>query len=143
MATETPRPGGDAERVRALVAGYRGGEDPDLSQLCRGLWAALYERIPSLTGTRDKVEQHRILESYLVELGLPSCPDLQYIAGPVLWYAREKGVVPPALGEDHRAESWALDDRRFEDARKTLGEGHTAFGDWMTGALQSLLAEQQ
>jgi len=143
MATETSRQGADAERVRALVGSYRSGEDPDLSQLCRGLWEALYERIPTLTGTRDKAEQHRILENYLVELGLPSCPDLQYIAGPVLWYAREKGVVPPAQVEGHRSESWALDARRFEDARRTLDEGRTAFGDWMTSALQSLLAEQQ
>jgi hypothetical protein len=143
MATETSRQGGDADRVRALIGSYRSGEDPDLSQLCRGLWAALYERIPSLTGTRDKDEQHRILETYLVELGLPRCPDLQYIAGPVLWYAREKGVVPPAQGEDRRAETWTLDVRRFEDARRTLEEGRTAFGDWMTNALQSLLAEQQ
>lgn len=133
----------DAERIRALIAAYRAGEDPDLSQLSRGLWEALYAQIPALTGSRGKDEQHRILETHLVALGLPRCPDLQYIAGPVLWYAREKGVVPPAQVQSSRSEAWTLDPRLYEAALRTLEEGRTAFGDWMTNALQSLLAEQQ
>jgi hypothetical protein len=143
MSPETPRPSADAEHVRVLIAGFRSGEDPDLSQLSWALWEALYARIPSLTVSKDKNEQHRILESYLVELGLPSSPDLQYIAGPVLWYAREKRVVPPAKGMDQGSEPWTLDPRLFEEARRTLEEGRIAFGDWMTNALQALLAEQQ
>jgi hypothetical protein len=133
----------DAERVRALIQAYRNGEDPDLSQLSRALWGLLYEQIPSLTGSTDKDDQHRILEAYLVELGLPRSADLQYIAGPMLWYAREKHVVPPAQKRDLGATSWTLDTRHFEDGRRTLDEGHVAFGDWMTDALKGLLAEQQ
>ena len=133
----------DAERIRELVGSYRNGEDPDLSQLSRGLWELLYARIPSLTASTDKSEQHRILEAYLVELGLPPSPDLQYIAGPVLWYAREKHVVPPAKGQGMGAVAWTLDRRLYEEAGKTLEEGRNAFGDWMTNALQALLSEQQ
>ena len=103
----------DAERVRALVRSYRDGEDPDLSQLSRALWELLYALIPSLTGSTDKNDQHRILEAYLVELGLPQSADVQYIAGPVLWYAREKRVVPPAKGEGVDAKSWTLDQCLF------------------------------
>lgn len=143
MTLETPGRAADAERVRALVRGYRDGEDPDLSRLARALFEMLYALIPSLTGSTDKNEQHRILEAYLVELGLPSSPDLQYIAGPVLWYAREKRVVPPAKGEGGDAKSWTLDQGLFEAVRATLNEGYIAFGDWMTNALQSILSEQQ
>ena len=143
MTLETPGPAADAERVRALIRGYRDGEDPDLSRLAGALFEMLYARIPSLTASTDKNEQHRILETYLVELGLPSSPDLQYIAGPVLWYAREKRVVPPAKGEGVEAKSWTLDQRVFEEAGATLDEGRIAFGDWMTNALQALLSEQQ
>jgi hypothetical protein len=133
----------DAERVRALIANYRAGEDPDLSRLSSVLWEVLYGLVPLLTVSKDKNAQHRILEASLVELGLPSCPDLQYIAGPVLWYAREKHVVPPAHSMGAGSESWVLDERLFEEARATLQEGRTAFGDWMTNALQAILAEQQ
>ena len=143
MSLETSSKVAAADRVRALIANYRAGEDPDLSQLSGALWEALYALIPSLTGTKDKNAQHRILETALVELGLPSCPDLQYIAGPVLWYAREKHVVPPAKIDGGGSESWVLDPRLFEAVRGTLQEGRTAFGDWMTNALQAILAEQQ
>ena len=143
MTLETPGHAAAAERVRALVRGYRDGEDPDLSRLSRALWELLYDLIPSLTVSTDKNEQHRILETYLVELGLPSSPDLQYVAGPVLWYAREKRVVPPAKGEGAEARPWTLDPRAFEQARTTLEEGRIAFGDWTTSALQAVLSEQQ
>jgi hypothetical protein len=133
----------DAERVRALIQGYRDGEDPDLSRLSRALWGLLYERIPSLTASTDKNDQHQLLEAYLVELGLPKSPDLQYIAGPVLWYAREKRVIPPAQKRDVGTTAWTLDARLFEEGRRSLDEGHVAFGDWMTDALKALLAEQQ
>ena len=143
MTLEIPGRAADAERVRDLVRGYRDGEDPDLSQLSRALWELLYALIPSLTVSTDKNEQHRILEMYLVELGLPAGPDLQYIAGPVLWYAREKRVVPPAKGEGVDAKPWTLDQGLFEAGRATLDEGRIAFGDWMTNALQSILSQQQ
>jgi hypothetical protein len=143
MTTDEPRRAGDPERVRALIQGYRDGEDPDLSRLSHALWGLLYERIPSLTGSTDKNDQHLILEAYLIELGLPQSPDLQYIAGPVLWYAREKRVVPPAQNRGAGASSWTLDSRLFEEGRRTLEEGHVAFGDWMINALKGVLAEQQ
>ncbi|HZE99741.1 MAG TPA: hypothetical protein VE981_22230 [Planctomycetota bacterium] len=138
-----PAPAADVERIRERIASYRNGEDPDLSALCRALWETLYARIPSLTGTRDKNAQHRVLEKHLVELGLPKSPDLQYIAGPVLWYARERRVLPAPLPEDRARESWVLDQHLYEEAGKTLEEGRTAFGDWMTNALRDILAEQQ
>ena len=143
MAPERSGRGADAERVRALLDSYRAGEDPDLSRLTALLWELLYSVIPSLTESNDKNDQHRILEAYLVEIGLPPGPDLQYIAGPVLWYAREKHVVPPARSGEVPSERWTLDLQRFEDARRTLEEGRIAFGDWMTNALLAVLAEQQ
>ncbi|HEV3026090.1 MAG TPA: hypothetical protein VG457_00875 [Planctomycetota bacterium] len=130
-------------RIRALIDGYRAGEDPDLSQFCRVLWEILYARIPTLTESRSKVEQHRILETYLVEIGLPASPDLQYIAGPVLWYARERRVVPPAQAEGQGSDSWVLDQHLYDEAGKSLEEGRAAFGDWMANTLRDLLAEQQ
>ena len=133
----------DAERVRALIQGYRNGEDPDLARLSRTLWELLYQQIPTLTGSTDKNDQHRLLEAYLVDLGLPESPDLQYIAGPLLWYAREKHVIPPAQKRELGSSSWTLDARLFEEGRRTLDEGHVAFGDWMTDALRNVLAEQQ
>ena len=141
--TSGPAGKADAERIRDLISSYRNGEDPDLSQLSRALWELLYAQIPRLTGSADKNEQHRILETYLKEIGLPASPDLQYIAGPVLWYAREKRVIPPAAREAMAAAAWTLDARLFEEGRRTLEEGRTAFGDWMTNALQAVLAEQQ
>jgi hypothetical protein len=136
-------PAPDSERVRALITSYRDGEDPDLSGLSRALWEMLYGVIPTLTVSTNKDEQHRILETYLVRLGLPKSPDLQYIAGPVLWYAREKHVVPPPQRDEMAAQPWDLDAGRFEEGRRTLEEGRIAFGDWMTNALRTLLAEQQ
>lgn len=133
----------EGERIRVLIDSYRAGEDPDLSQLCRALWELLYARIPSLTGSKDKDVQHRMLESYLVEIGLPKSPDLQYVAGPVLWYARERRVLPPPQKQEFHSESWVLDPRVHEAAGKTLEEGRAAFGDWMANALRDLLAEQQ
>jgi hypothetical protein len=133
----------DRERIRALIDAFRAGEDPDLSQICGALWELLYARIPRLTVSKEKSEQHRILESYLVELGLPASPDLQYIAGPVLWFAREKRLIPPAQANGRGPESWTLDTRLYEDVRKNLDEGRAAFGDWMTNALRGILAEQQ
>ena len=135
------------ERVREAmeghIAAYRSGEDPDLSRLLGALWEALYARIPTLTASKDKETQHEILKGYLERIGFPSSPDLQYIAGPVLWYAREKGVVPPARSGEGAAEPWMIDDSRYEKARATLEEGRTAYGDWMRDALKALLAEQQ
>ena len=133
----------EGERIRVLIESYRAGEDPDLSQLCRALWELLYARIPTLTKSKNKDYQHRKLESYLVELGLPKSPDLQYVAGPVLWYARERHVLPPPQQDEQQQESWVLDQRVYEDALKTLEEGRSAFGDWMANALRDLLAEQQ
>ena len=130
------------EAMDRRVAAYRAGEDPDLSSLLDALWDALYAKIPTLTASKDKDTQHEILEAYLVRLGFPDRPDLQYIAGPVLWYAREKGVIPPARGADAAAEAWLLDDDRYAKARATLAEGRTAYGDWMRDALKSILAEQ-
>jgi hypothetical protein len=132
-----------AGRFRELIANYRAGEDPDLSQLCRALWEELYAQVPSLTKSKDKDVQHRALERHLVELGLPKGADLQYVSGPVLWYAREKHVLPPPLSDDAHPESWVLDLNLYEECRKTLEEGRAAFGDWMANALRDLLAEQQ
>ena len=129
-------------RVRELIDNYRQGGDPDLSELCRTLWEYLYAQIPSLTRTKDKNAQHRILERFLVEIGLPKGPDLQYIAGPVLWFARERRVLPPAR-EHSGEERWDLDPARFEETARALEEGRTAFGDWMVNALRDILAEQQ
>jgi hypothetical protein len=143
MVEKTPEHAADSKRIHSLVEGYRAGEDPDLSRLSSALWDVLFAKIPSLTVSKHKSDQHRILEQYLVSLGLPPSPDLQYIAGPVLWYAREKHVVPPAQAAEMPAESWTLDAVRYEEARKTLDEGRTTFGDWMTNALRTLLAEQQ
>ena len=142
-AMDDPGRASGPQRVRALIQGYRDGEDPDLSRLSSALWELLYERIPALTGSTDKNDQHRLLETYLVELGLPQSADLQYIAGPVLWYAREKRVVPPAQKGDFAGAPWTLDPRLFEEGRRTLEEGRIAFGDWMTNALRAILAEQQ
>lgn len=132
-----------AGRIRSLIDSYRAGEDPDLSQLCRALWEALYERIPTLTGSKDKDVQHRALEKYLIQLGLPKSPDLQYVSGPVLWFAREKRLLPPPQKEDSAPERWVLDQRLYDECRKNLEEGRAAFGDWMANALRDLLAEQQ
>lgn len=143
MVDDPSAPAVDRDRVRALIEAVRAGEDPDLSRLSSALWDLLYARLPSLTGSREKGDQHRILESYLVGLGLPAGPDLQYIAGPVLWFAREKRLLPPAQSGGRGAESWTLDARLYEEVRVHLDEGRTAFGDWMTNALRTLLAEQQ
>lgn len=131
------------ETIAEAVAAYRSGEDPDLSRLLAALWCALYARLPALTCSRAKEDQHRLLEVYLVTLGLPSCPDLQYVAGPVLWFAREKGVLPPAQTGGGPPEAWTLDERRYEAGRAALSEGITAYGDWMRDALRSILSEQQ
>jgi len=143
MTGDASRRAADAGRVRSLVESYRNGEDPDLSELSRALWEILYALIPLLTASTDKTDQHRVLEAYLVELGLPQSPDLQYLAGPILWYAREKHVLPPPCAEGVRPVAWSLDQRLFEEGRRTLEEGRLAFGDWMTNALRGLLAEQQ
>lgn len=132
---------GEREAMERHIAAYRNGEDPDLAGLLDALWTSLYARIPTLTATKDKEAQHEILQDYLVRIGFPSSPDLQYIAGPVLWYAREKGVVPPARSGG-AAEPWSLDEGRFEKGRASLSEGRTAYGDWMRDALKALLAEQ-
>jgi hypothetical protein len=143
MTEKTAQKLADAERLRVLIEKYRTGEDPDLSGLCRALWEILYSLVPSLTRTKSKSGQHRILERHLVAIGLPSSPDLQYIAGPVLWFARERHVVPPAQDDEHGSESWDLDAHRYEEAGKALEEGRAAFGDWMANTLRQLLAEQQ
>jgi hypothetical protein len=140
---ETARRSVEATRVGALIDAYRAGDDPDLSQLSRALWELLYARIPSLTGSKDKDVQHRILEAQLVEWGLPPGPDLQYVAGPVLWYARERRVLPLPQKTDGGTEPWVLEPGAYEEAGKTLEEGRAAFGDWMANALRDLLAEQQ
>jgi len=132
-----------AGRIRDLISAYRAGEDPDLSQLCRALWEELYSRIPTLTGSKDKDVQHRALEKHLVALGLPKSPDLQYVAGPVLWFAREKRIVPLPQKEDSASERWVLDQPLYDEWGKKLEEGRAAFGDWMANALKDLLAEQQ
>ncbi|HLY09313.1 MAG TPA: hypothetical protein VKW04_08435 [Planctomycetota bacterium] len=143
MTDKAARRLADAERLRALVEKYRAGEDPDLSEFCRALWEMLYAEIPSLTRTKSKSAQHRILETHLVKIGLPHSPDLQYIAGPVLWFARERQVVPPAQDDEHGTESWHLDLERYEEVGRALDEGRAAFGDWMANTLRELLAEQQ
>ncbi len=127
------------ESIGRLLEAFRSGEDPDLSTLVLALWEDLYEQIPRLTATKDKDRQHELLAGRLVALGLPKCPDLQYVAGPVLWFAREKGVLPSARGAD---EAWTLDAGRFDGARLLKHEGITAYGDWMRDALRALLAEQ-
>lgn len=131
------------DSVDAGIRAWRNGEDPDLSRLLESLWRGLYAQVPRLTESRRKEDQHRLLEDYLVDLGLPRSPDLQYVAGPVLWYAREKGVLPhPQAGGD-APEPWTLDPGRYEAARATLAEGRTVYGDWMRDALRTLLSEQQ
>jgi hypothetical protein len=143
MADDAGRQSADAERLRALIESYRSGEDPDLSQLCRALWEILYALLPTLTSTKSKTAQHRRLETYLKKIGLPSGSDLQYIAGPVLWFARERRVLPPAQDDDRGSEHWTLDRQRYEEVARTLEEGRAAFGDWMANALRDILAEQQ
>src|SRR5687767_2958319 len=66
------------EAMDRHVAAYRAGEDPDLSRILDALWDALYARIPTLTASKDKDTQHDILKAYLVRLGFPDVPDLQY-----------------------------------------------------------------
>ncbi len=143
MASESSAEAALHDTVEAGILAWRSGEDPDLSHLLDTLWQALYAQVPALTGSRRKEDQHRLLEEFLGTLGLPRSPDLQYIVGPVLWYAREKGVVPPAKAGGGPPESWALDESKFEAARATLAEGRTVYGDWMRDALRSLLSEQR
>jgi hypothetical protein len=131
------------ETVEAGVLAWRNGEDADFSRLLDILWQALYARVPSLTRSKRKEDQHRVLEDFLLTLGLPASPDLQYIAGPVLWYAREKGVMPPAQTSAATEEPWTLDERKYLAAGATLAEGRAVYGDWMRDALRSLLSEQR
>jgi hypothetical protein len=125
------------------IARYRNGEDQELTELAHGIFTVLYDFIPQLIHSKHKADQHQALEGYLVALGLPKSTDLQYVAGPVLWYAREKRVIPPAQINGARAEPWNLDARLYEEARKTMHEGLVAFGDFMKSSLRSLLAEQR
>ena len=143
MAEGPTAEAGLQDSIRAGILAWRSGEDPDLSRLLETLWLALYARVPDLTGSRRKEDQHRILEEYLVSLGLPRSPDLQYVAGPVLWYAREKGILPHPQTGDSAPEPWTLDPRKYEAAGATLAEGRTVYGDWMRDALRALLSEQQ
>src|SRR2546428_407164 len=143
MVADPPVDAGLRETVEAGVSAWRNGEDPDFSRLLDILWRTLYAQVPALTASRRKEDQHRILEDFLFALGLPRSPDLQYIAGPDLWYAREKGVVPPAQTGDASPEPWTLDEGRYRAAESTLAEGRAVYGDWMRDALRSLLSEQR
>jgi hypothetical protein len=143
MAGDAPPKAVLQDTVDSGILAWRNGEDPDLSRLLDTLWQALYSQLPELTGSRRKEDQHRILEEFLLTLGFPRSPDLQYIVGPVLWYAREKGAMPPAKGDGSGPEPWTLDAPRYEAARETLAEGRTVYGDWMRDALRSILSEQR
>jgi len=143
MADDAVQQSADAERLRILIEAYRSGEDPDLSHACRAIWEILYARLPMLTVTKSKTAQHRRLETYLKKIGLPAGADLQYVVGPVLWFARERRVLPPAQDDERGAESWTLDHARYEEVGRALEEGRAAFGDWMANALRDLLVEQQ
>ena len=143
MAGDAPAKTEFRETVDSAILAWRNGEDPDLSRLLDTLWAALYAQFPALTGSRRKEDQHRVLEEFLVTLGFPRSPDLQYIVGPVLWHAREKGVMPPAQGSGAAPDPWTLDERKHEEARATLAEGRAVYGDWMRDALRSILSEQR
>ena len=131
------------ETVRRRIQAYRNGEDPELTALLEVLWSELYAQIPRLTRSKAKDDQHRVLEKHLQALGLPKSADLQYVVGPVLWFARERGVIPPAQPAGADAEAWTLDAARHEAVRAVLGEGLVAYGDWMRDALKSVLFEQQ
>ena len=129
--------------VASRIQAYRNGEDPELAALLETLWRALYDRIPDLTGSRNKDDQHAILAKHLEDLGIPPGADLQYVAGPMLWFARERGVIPPAQPTGLAPEPWTLDRARYEAMGAALGEGLVAYGDWMRDALRTLLFEQQ
>jgi hypothetical protein len=128
-------------QIDELLLQHSNGET-DLALLARALWHTLYEQIPYLTASKNKEDQHSIFEGYLVSLGLPRGSDLQYVAGPMLWYAREHGVLPPAQSSGSGNEPWALDRNRYEKLREDLDRGFIFYGDWMTSALKDLLNQQ-
>lgn len=111
----------------------------DSEKLARAIWQELYRQLPQLTVSKHKADQHRILEDRLVALGLPQGADLQYVAGPMLWYAREHGVLPPAQDNGSGKEPWALDQEKYEALSSQLNEGFIFYGAWMTSALSDLL----
>lgn len=131
------------QTVASRIQAYRNGEDPELSALLETLWRALYDRIPDLTRSKHKDDQHEILAKHLEELGIPHGADLRYVAGPMLWFGRERGVIPPAQAAGLHPEPWILDRKRYEAMGAALGEGLVAYGDWMRDALRTLLFEQQ
>jgi hypothetical protein len=134
---------GARELVARRIQAYRNGEDPELTALLEILWRELYAQIPRLTRSRAKDDQHRVLEKHLQALGLPKSADLQYVVGPLLWFAREKGVIPPAQPAGADADPWTLDEKRHAAVGAALGEGLVAYGDWMRDALKTVLFEQQ
>ena len=131
------------QAVASRIQAYRNGEDPELTALLETLWRALYDRIPELTRSKNKDDQHGILAKHLESLGIPAGADLQYVVGPMLWFARERGVIPPAQAPGLHPEAWTLDAKRYEAMAAALPEGLVAYGDWMRDALRTLLFEQQ
>lgn len=114
----------------------------DSETLARAIWQELYRTIPQLTASKHKEDQHRILEERLVALGMPQGTDLQYVVGPMLWYAREHGVLPPAQGNGSGKEPWTLDQEKYAALAPKLNDGFIFYGDWMTSALKDLLNQQ-
>jgi len=129
--------------VAAFVELYKDGVQRDEDFLARYIWAFLYAQIPLLTASKHKEYQHKVLEDALVDIGLPPSKDLQWIAGPMLWYAREISILPPAQNNGTPAEPWLLDKERYENKRKDLDRGFTYYGDWMMRELQSVLSQQR
>jgi len=132
-----------AKSVQRTIAAHREGQEIDISTLAQQLWVALYDQVPTLTASKHRDDQHKILENYLVQLGLPENPGLQWIAGPAIWYAREKHVLPPAQGNGHNPEPWQMDESLYEKLRGKLDEGFVFYSDWVTSALKDVLSSQR
>lgn len=134
--------GSYADKARKALAEYKSGSIGDIEELAQAIWRAQYEHIPRLTCSKGVDDQKEMMIAYVLGLGIPKSQEINWLAAPILWFAREHNVLPPALV--HRSnEPWELDRERYEALRGKLESGFVYYGGWLKESLQIVLAEQQ
>jgi hypothetical protein len=105
-------------------------------QLAIAVWTAVYDQLPQAYSAGKKEDcARKDLEKSISKAGFGD-NDAEWLAKPIIWFAREYGIITNRQGPVH------FNSEKHESCREQLGRQFEEYKDWYVGVLNGAICTQ-